>query len=163
MPNHLRPSRSYKGLTKGMMESPRTFKDRIYLTDVVDSLWQVVSTGYPGMSVEILWRKRYFPWRIKIQRDCGGHILLEGRLIGDTTWASVVEMRFNGLEAGGGMRIDDVLEAFVQRLGRPPYETPYWTDEIWSRFLGQKQLARQTVEAAWASNFSQRSNLGKNI
>jgi hypothetical protein len=150
MPNHLRPSKSYKGLTRNRLESPTTFKDRIYLTDIVDSFWQVFSEHYPDVSIGILWRKRYFPWRIQIERRGDGHLLMAGKLYGESTWTSAVELQFNDLNGGSGTDLDTLLERFVELLGRPPYESPYWDDDVWQKFTEETGIKRSKIEGEWA-------------
>ena len=148
MPNHLRPSMSYKGLSASRLETPRTFTDRIYLTDIVEKFWEAVSGNDGSASIKLLWRKRYFPWRIKIQLP-EGSILLSSKLLGDSSWSSVIEMRFSDFEGNGSATIDKVLEAFVASLGRPPFESQYWDDKLWQKFAETNGITRQHVEAGW--------------
>jgi hypothetical protein len=149
MPNHLRPSISYRGLLKGQFETPKTFTDRIYLTDVVETLWGVVEDAGLDAKIQILKRKGYFPWKIRIILF-NGNIILSSRLYGDTTWSSAVSMQFNNFDDNHNDQIKIVLERFVEGLGRLPYESPYWTEDIWKEFSRVHNMKMYRVESAWA-------------
>ena len=153
MPNHLRPSTSYKGLVKGNLETPRNFTDRIYLTDIADSLISVLQKNITDVNFKILWHRGYFPWRIKI-RLLNGTILLTGKMYGDSTWTSAVTMLFKNLEPASNGEIKSVMKGFVEKLGRPPYESPYWTDDTWLSFTRTHKIARRRVEESWAEYIS---------
>jgi hypothetical protein len=149
MPNHLRPSTSYKALSSGRFETPKTFKDRIYLTDVADVLKQVILRSNEVSEIKLLWRKGYFPWRLRI-KILGGSILLTGKLYGDSSWTSSVLMQFKNLEGAARPKIDRLLKEYVAELGRLPYDSPYWTDEVWKKFGRTQKLTRIKIEEAWA-------------
>ncbi|UCH89841.1 MAG: hypothetical protein JSV49_04140 [Thermoplasmata archaeon] len=149
MPNHLRPSTSYKSLSKGLFETPKTFTDRIYLTDVADTLRQVISSNCGDASIKILWRRSYFPWRIRIKLY-GGTILLTGKVYGESSWASAITMQFKNLDGVLNTHLKTIIEQFVGTLGRLPYESPYWTDETWQKFSRAHKLSRNKVETDWS-------------
>jgi hypothetical protein len=144
---------SYKGLSASRLETPRTFTDRIYLTDIVENLWEEAFKINGGASIRLVWRKRYFPWRISIEL-LGGKILLSSKLLGDSSWTSVIEMQFTDFEGGGAEKIGSLMENFVAVLGRPPYESQYWDDGIWHKFTETSGITRQQVEGDWAKYIS---------
>jgi hypothetical protein len=139
---------SYKGLSASRLETPRNFTDRIYLTDIVETLWKVISGTDDGSSIKLLWRKRYFPWRISITLP-EGSILLLAKLLGDSSWTSVIEMQFSDFEGNGTAKVEKVITEFVVLLGRPPYESQYWNDNVWSTFVNAYNISRNQVEGAW--------------
>jgi len=131
------------------METPRTFTDRIYLTDIVDIIWKVISEAETGAEIQLLWRKRYFPWRMKLTLY-GGSILLSSKLFGESSWTSTVEMQFSDFNGSYAVRIDDIIQKFVIALGRPPYESPYWDDITWQKFSDSTNISRQQVQTYWS-------------
>lgn len=153
MPTHLRPSMSYKGLSSGVFETPKTFKDRVYLTDIVDTFRTVVFNGSNDADLKLLWRKGYFPWRIRVKLY-GGSIVLTGKLFGESSWNSAVLMQFKNLDDVRNSQLKGMLEEFVTALNRPPYESPYWTDETWQNFTKTQKISRVSVEDGWAEYLS---------
>ena len=153
MPNHLRPSTSYKGLVKGNLETPRNFTDRIYLTDIVDTFFSVLNKRINDVNFKILWHRGYFPWRIRI-RIPQGSILLTGKVYGESTWNSAVTMQFKNMDPASNGELTLALEGFVKKLGRPPYDSPYWTEETWQQFTKAHKTARRRVEESWAEYLS---------
>ena len=148
-PNHLRPSYSKKGLYKGKLLSPRNFKDRLMLTDVGAVFLDTIRARGLTPKMVLKWDRDYFPWMIELK---AGKLDFEfrGEIIGGSSWQSIIEI---APDAGSGISrkryADSILADFRKRLGREPWESPYWSDEDIMELGKKKNITLAEVKLQW--------------
>lgn len=152
-PNHLRPSCSKKGLRKGKILSPRNFKDRLMLTDVGDNFLKTVRRKGSQPNIRLTWERDYFPWSMIIEL---GEVSfkLSAEMIGTSTWQSLIEISpdFKNGPSSIGV-VDDVLTRFRKRLGRHPWESPYWSENDIVELYNVKGYSLNDIKQTWTNGF----------
>ena len=148
-PNHLRPSYSKKGLYKGKLSSPRNFKDRLMLTDVGAVFLETIRARGLTPNMILKWDRDYFPWMIRAKV---GKIEFElrGEIIGASSWQSIIEITPEaGPDNSRRRYADSILADFRKKLGREPWESPYWSDEDVLELSKKKNTTLAEVKLQW--------------
>ncbi len=144
LPNHMRPSHSIKGLRKGNFEKPRSFRDRLYLTDVGDALWQAARAPGGEPRFRLRSHKNYLLTGAEIE---GGGIraVIEGHKMGRSTWTAAFIVQVSGS--------DQAVRAFLEKvlgiLGRVPVTSPYWTSGEWEAVRASHSVDREGMLRPW--------------
>ena len=148
-PNHLRPSYSKKGLYKGKLVSPRNFKDRLMLTDVGAVLLDTIRARGLTPKMVLKWDRDYFPWMMELK---AGKLEFElrGEIIGASSWQSIIEIiPDEGSKTSPKRSIDRILADFRKRLGREPWESPYWSDGDMMELGKKKNITLAEAKLNW--------------
>ena len=144
IPNHMRPSFSIKALHKGAFEKPGSFRDRIYLTDVVDALWRCAQPFAGGTALSLLSHKDYFITRADIAMP-GVGVEIEGHRLGLSSWSSAFRVKLMGDEP----RVKGYLQKVLASLGRMPLNAPYWGQGEWDALQRQNSQDRASLVDDW--------------
>ena len=144
IPNHVRPSHSIKGLKKGAFERSRSFRDRIYLTDVGDALWRAATASGAQAAFSLRSHKQYMITGADIVAgDIAVHI--EGYKLGMSSWTTAFRVNIKGGDRTGALFLDRVLA----NLGRVPNDSPYWGPNEWETIQNTHRVTRDAMAAPW--------------
>jgi hypothetical protein len=144
LPNHLRPSQSIKGLKRGRLEKPHSFRDRIYLTDVGEAVWGTARGTGPGATIRLAAHRSYLMTRLEVFAT-GLGIILEGHKVGRSSWTAAFLLTVTGEPAAVARYLGGVLG----RLGRPPYTSPYWGEQEWRAMAGAHEIDQDGMSRGW--------------
>jgi hypothetical protein len=144
LPNHMRPSHSIKGLRKGIFEKPRSFRDRLYLTDVGDALLAAARTPGNEPRFRLRSHKNYLLTGAVIEGG-GVTVHIEGHKMGRSTWTAAFVVQVSGSDQA--VRI--FLEKVLGILGRVPVTSPYWTPVEWEAVRSAHSVDREAMLRPW--------------
>jgi hypothetical protein len=140
----MKPSHSIKGLRKGSFEKPRSFRDRIYLTDVGEALWQAALGISPDARLSLLSHRNYMLTRATITAGSLS-VHVEGYTVGRSSFTSAFRVSIVG-EQGS---IGTFLGRVVGSLDRTPFTSPYWGDPEWGALEKEHLVTRESIRDGW--------------
>lgn len=144
LPNHMRPSHSIKGLRKGNFEKPRSFRDRLYLTDVGAALLGAARTPGNEPRFRLRSHKNYLLTGAEIEGG-GVKVVIEGYKMGRSTWTAAFVVNVSGSDQAVRLYLEKVLGL----LGRVPVTSPYWTPVEWEAVHTAHNVTREGMLHPW--------------
>jgi hypothetical protein len=121
------------------------------LTDVGDNFLKTVRRKGSQPNIRLTWERDYFPWSISIELgDISFKLIAE--TIGTSTWQSLIEITSDFKETQASISVvNDILTRFRKRLGRPPWESPYWSENDMIELYNTKGYSLNDIKQAWTN------------
>jgi len=121
------------------------------LTDVGDNFLKTVRRKGSKPNIRLAWERDYFPWSISIELG-DVSFKLSAEMIGTSNWQSIIDIspEFKNSSTSIGV-VNDVLTRFRKRLGRPPWESPYWSENDIVELYNAKGYSLNDIKQAWTN------------
>jgi len=139
LPERVRPVVSLSAIRKGQIQDPKGALDRLHLTDIGDAFFKAALEG--GLLPIVMRADPPFPWEMQFLEDGRPTCVLEGTMVGGSTFRSVLQFSSPVRD-----RPRALLSAAIERLGRDPLESRYWDDGTWIR--AQRSVSKSRDEMA---------------
>ncbi|MDP6155626.1 MAG: hypothetical protein QGH39_08850 [Candidatus Thermoplasmatota archaeon] len=121
------------------------------LTDVGDNFLKTVRRKGSQPDIRLTWERDYFPWSISIELGLVS-FKLSAETIGTSTWQSIVVISPEFKNSPSTIAVvNDVFKRFRKRLGRPPWESPYWSENDIVEIYNAKGYSLNDIKQAWTN------------